>query len=285
MGFLNWMDAGIVLIVLLAGWRGTGAGLFQCLVQIAGLLAGLIAASRFYPSGGKLLAEYGPLAQNAADLASFVFLFVCTAAAVMILGGMIALPARFRPFKAVNRIGGGIAGLATGALFLSMILVLCTSFPLFFSWREHLAQSRLAPAMIRSLHNLHENVETTFHLKIPRLAFYPEQPAGFSGPGLPRTEFKFIDFSRLDGAICIACGGKVEFLGYLANGYGSLSPKFSCGSCGRTSDGCQTYEGYHLMYDQCLAALGRLGYRFDCGVWPNGSYFRPAGPCPVCGAD
>jgi hypothetical protein len=78
---------------------------------------------------------------------------------------------------------------------------------------------------------------------------------------------------------CAACGGRVQFLGF-GNQPQPRVPLFRCAACGRRSDGCQTFEGHHLIYGGCL---------FDenvssrCGYW-HGDWVRPRGVCPICHA-
>ena len=78
---------------------------------------------------------------------------------------------------------------------------------------------------------------------------------------------------------CVVCGGKVE---YRAFGHEPRPrrPLFECEGCGRRSDGCQTFEGHHLLYEGCALA-DRVPTR--CGHWLC-EWARPGGGCPVCGA-
>ena len=78
---------------------------------------------------------------------------------------------------------------------------------------------------------------------------------------------------------CVACGGRVR---YRAFGHEPQPrrPLFECLSCGRRSDGCQTFEGHHLLYGAC-ALEDRAPVR--CGHWFC-QWARTGGTCPVCGA-
>jgi len=96
-------------------------------------------------------------------------------------------------------------------------------------------------------------------------------------------QFIRINFTRMDGAMCINCRSPVEFQGYQFSRGTLMSPKFRCPNCGRASDGCQTFEGFHEIYGTCPTTLAADGLQFDCGVWTNGWWTVPQGPCPVCG--
>lgn len=172
-----------------------------------------------------------------------------------------------------------------GAAITGALLILLTAFPLYPGFLEQAEQSYLAPPIIDSTHNLYQKSIDLLPIDLPDLAYYPEQLADYIDPlqtQLRQGEAQ-IDFKALDGATCFVCYESVEFLGFLSNQQGSISPKFKCSDCGRTSDGCQTFQGHHAMYHECPVILGRRGYRFDCGIWSNGNYHRPTGTCPVCG--
>jgi hypothetical protein len=94
---------------------------------------------------------------------------------------------------------------------------------------------------------------------------------------------KRINYSRLNGSTCIECGAAVRFVGYYRRFEVAVSPKFVCPVCGRRSDGCQTFQGFHKMYGRCpVDASAELG-PIDCGVWPNDRPVYPKGVCPICG--
>ncbi|MCM8764718.1 MAG: hypothetical protein NC830_05115, partial [Candidatus Omnitrophica bacterium] len=88
-------------------------------------------------------------------------------------------------------------------------------------------------------------------------------------------------FTKFEGYTCINCGGKVKFEGYFSKYGAGIVPKFVCEKCGRVSDGCQTYEGYHKLYNACPVELARQGVKFDCGSWLNRTWITPTGPCPI----
>ena len=283
MGVFTWLDAVIAVFFLLALLRGVRAGLIRSFFSILSIAAGIGAAAGYYAALSTLLLKYAAMPIYLADLLSFALIFLAAAAAVTGIGALFATVTRFRVIRVADRIGGAAAGLLIGIAVAGIILVLLSSFPLLASFQDRVDESRLAPALVESGRGLYDNAAALLPVALPDLAFHPEQlleqlqPAGRQ-PGPAR-----IDFRQLDGATCFVCGDSVAFEGYLANSLGSLSPKFTCAGCGRTSDGCQTFEGHHLMYGQCPVVLGRRGYRFDCGIWSNASYHRPAGTCPVCG--
>ncbi len=270
------MDSIIIILILLATLNGAGIGLIGGTFEILSLIAGLIMASKYYFSLGNFLANLLPIPKDIANILGFGLLFILTRELISSFGGLIKLPTRNRLVKLVNRVGGGLVGLLSGMVAVGLILVLLTAFPLNTGLTTQIKQSHLGPKMIDAMTEFYAKAEATLPLKIPKLAFYPEKLS-------IKDNLRTVDFGALDGATCIACGEGVKFLGYFENNFGSTSPKFVCTGCGRVSDGCQTFEGHHMMYGRCPAALGRQGYRFDCGMWKNGNFVKPEGICPVCG--
>lgn len=278
------IDLLIVFLALVSLCAGLRAGLIRSCIHAAALVAGLLAATRFYTRGSDLLGARCGLPAGWADLVSLLLILILAGAPISLLGIRATARLRSRRFRVADRIGGAAAGLALGLMITGALLAMFNASPPGNSVRERLGSSQLAPHLAGSSAALLHRIEEAAPLRIPRLALHPQDPARFPWGETLAGDFRLIDFRTLDGATCFACQGKVVFRGYLINSHGSVSPKFVCTGCGRTSDGCQTYEGYHLLYGSCPAVLGREGYRFDCGIWSNGDYRRPVGRCPVCGA-
>jgi hypothetical protein len=85
-------------------------------------------------------------------------------------------------------------------------------------------------------------------------------------------------FGEQGGWTCVACRGRVEYKGF-GHEPRPRVPLFECQRCGRRSDGCQTFEGHHVLYGYC-ALEDRVNSR--CGHWLC-SWERARGECPVCG--
>ena len=172
-----------------------------------------------------------------------------------------------------------------GVLLVGVLLLAMTAFPLFGTFPDYVEQSFMAQPIMDTVVMVYKTLAADLSLDLPMLKIHPEELGAYFSSVSTNSDYQHVNFRLLDESTCFVCGGEVDFLGYLDNGNGSVSPKFICTSCGRTSDGCQTYEGYHVMYEKCPVALGNQGYRFDCGVWSNNSYHRPGGPCTVCGTE
>ncbi len=284
----NWLDIIIGIFLIISLIQGLRAGLIKSVFTIAGIAAGLIIAAGYYVEGSSLLLSYIELPQFLADTVSFITIFSVTFTLIHLAGSLFSVITRFSLIRVVDRIGGSLTGLLIGLAVIGVILIMLTAFPIFDGFQDYIEESYLAPPLIESTEIIYDDLSDLLSIDLPRLAFYPEELNNYFSsletldhPG----EHHNVNFRELDGSTCFVCDAPVEFIGFLDNQVESTSPKFVCTECGRTSDGCQTFEGYHEMYDQCPVKLGNQGYRFDCGIWTNHSYHRPTGPCPVCGIE
>ncbi len=286
---LNWLDYVIAFILIVSLMQGIRVGLINSAFKVIGIIAGITAAIMFYVKGSSLLLEYVALPQIIADVISFILIFSTVVITIIFLGYFFATITQIRLFKAADKIGGSVLGAVIGITVIGVILIFLTAFPLFSGLQDHVEESQLASPVMETTENIYDAVANFLPIDLPHLAVYPEELSNYFGSAALELEnyssHHNVDFEALDGSTCFVCEGPVEFLGFLNNEHGSRSPKFTCSDCGRTSDGCQTYEGYHEMYEQCPVELGKIGYRFDCGIWTNHSYHRPTGPCAYCGEE
>lgn len=280
---MNWIDLGIILIIILLVLDGFRAGLIHKTAQVIGVVLGLLVSAAYYTLVGNFLIEQFNIPSGVADAISFLVVFFAVFTVVVCAGSLIGVITRLKLLRVFDRAGGAVLGFLLGIFISGVVLLIATTFPVVSSYNVPVEESRYGADTIRMVEGVYELAESSLSLDIPRLAFNPEDLSLLLEEGGKVPDFRLINFSQLEGATCIACGGSAEFLGYLRTEKGVVTPKLVCRDCGRTSEGCQTYEGHHLLYDRCPAVLGRMGYRTDCGMWPNGDYVRVTGTCPQCG--
>ena len=118
-------------------------------------------------------------------------------------------------------------------------------------------------------------------IPLPKMIYLPQSYT--EEFNLNNREIRFLNtrFSEFEGFTCMECGGRVRFEGYFPRVGAAMVPKLTCASCERTSDGCQTYEGFHELYGGCPIDAARQEVRFDCGRWQNYKLISPRGPCPL----
>jgi len=280
---LNWTDWMILAIILCSAGLGALVGFIFSVVHLLGWFFGLMVAFQGYALVADIVLQWIPLPTTLADILSFLLLFLSVYGLILMVGSLASLLNRFRVVKILDRIGGGMIGLTAGLVVSGALLLLLSSFPLVPGWGEEVEGGLLAPEFQETTDHWYQRLGGHIPMEFPDMAFYPEETLPvYPEEGPDVSESSSIDFEALDSSTCIACEGEVEFLGYQTNRYENQSPKFACQDCGRTSDGCQTFEGHHQMYQRCPEELGRQGYRTDCGIWSNENFIRPTKPCPVC---
>lgn len=265
------VDCLILLVVGLATFVEVRRGLFFALSDILRIFLALVLGFGAYSLAHRLTGSYA---------AGFVALGITAFAMVMLIPFAVYRskldPSWGRTVPA--RVAAGIIGAAIGLAIAVTFAPIANQSP------------RLQPAMGRSLF-------ARPILDVSPFFYYVADALSLDIPMLNRRAVRFddegedekatlverINYSRLAGSTCIECGAPVNFTGYRRRFEVSVSPRFVCPVCGRTSDGCQTFEGFHRMYGRCPVVVSAELGPIDCGVWPNDRPVYPRGPCPVDG--
>jgi uncharacterized membrane protein required for colicin V production len=276
---MNQVDLFILVVVAVCALSGARRGLIDSVGDLVAIILALAVGSLAYPLVDVPLRWALGLPPAASGPLGFIVVAVATLALVGL--GWSRLAARIALSRRTSRTGGAALGAVTG-LLLAAVLVLASG--LIPGTAGSVAQSALAPRITVVVPRLYQTMES-LGLPLPRLVLLPadyRQELQASRTGL---RFMRLNFTRLDGSMCIYCRSEVEFVGYRFSRGTLISPFFRCPHCGRTSDGCQTFEGFHAIYGECPVTLAEEGLQFDCGVWTNGWWTSPHGPCPVCGRE
>jgi len=276
---MNQVDFFICVVVGACAVSGARRGFLSAAGDIASLLLGLILGSLIYPIAAapiKALTGASPAISGALGFVVVSVLIVAGAS-----WGVSLLSSRFHLRKALDRAGGATFGAAFGVFFAAILVLGSALLP---GTARPVSESGLAGGITGLVPRLHEDLESV-GIPLPKLVQLPtdyrEEIEGLN----QGRQFIRINFSRLDGATCIHCGSPVVFEGYQFSHGTLMSPRFRCPNCGRTSDGCQTFEGFHEIYGVCPTVLAQDGVQFDCGVWTNGWWTVPHGRCPICGRE
>jgi hypothetical protein len=265
------IDGLIALFVGLGTYAEAKRGLFLAFTDIVriviGLVLGFAAFSILYRLSGSYTSGFVGF-----GVAALIGVF-----GVRVLLHLLRLDPEWGK-KLAARIGGGILGLLLGCLISAVLVPVIGR----GGWgREAVQRSTLARPFVETapaLYYIADAVDLDFPvLNAGAIRFEDEgqtEQAALVGR---------INYSRLDGSTCIECGARVHFDGYFRRVGVSVSPRFTCPQCGRTSDGCQTFEGFHRMYGRCPVDVAAELGPIDCGVWPNDRPVYPNGICPVDG--
>jgi len=276
---MNQVDLLIIAVVGVCALSGARRGLISSAGDIISLALGMILGSIAYPLA------VGPvrwlIGTQEAMTSALAFVLVSAATVALASWGFSALADRFDLEKRMSRAAGAGFGAVLGVFFAAILVMASAFLP---GAQAAVERSPLAGAIVRIIPRLHENLESV-GLPLPKLVQLPtDYRDELSGMNQGR-QFLRINFTRLDGAMCIHCRTATNFEGYQFVRGTLMSPRYRCPNCGRTSDGCQTFEGFHEIYGECPAKLAGEGLQFDCGVWTNGWWTTPNGPCPICGRE
>ncbi len=150
---MTLFDLILLLIVFGFVWFGFWYGLIHTLGGIISLILGVIFASRWYPAVAlKILPIFGDNI-NLARLVAFIIIFIVARFIVFLLFRALNRVIDFLSFipflKTINRLAGAALGFIEGALIIGLILYFSTKFPLGANWIQLLANSNVAPLLIK----------------------------------------------------------------------------------------------------------------------------------------
>ena len=275
---VNQVDALVLVVILACAVSGARRGLVGAGGDVVAIGLGLALASLAYPVVAVPLRWIG-LPPPFCDVLGFLLFAV---GIVFLVGwGASVLAENWEPSRRVDRVGGAGFGIAVG-LLLSSVLLLVSG--VVTRTAEPIQNSLLGPKITSLVPHFHEAMER-IGLPLPKLVALPNDYREELSGMRQGLQFLRLNATKLDGATCIHCRTPVKFEGYKFSRGTLMSPKFRCPQCGRTSDGCQTFEGFHTIYGTCPTDLAQEGVQFDCGVWTNGWFTEPHGKCPVCGKE
>ncbi|UCH33779.1 MAG: CvpA family protein [Armatimonadota bacterium] len=274
---MNQVDLFIIVVLGFNIYYGATRGALRGLGDMAALFAALGLGSLVYFAPAAILGAVLGWAPVLCDLAGFIISAVAIAVGTGYLFGHIAERRKLPPLA--DHVGGGAAGTVIGAVLASLLLLLSgtitgTTRPIDRSW--------LAKPLLQVVPAMHLAMDRV-GLPIPKLVLLPpryEQELGGMRYG---PQFMRLNFARLENSTCIKCRGRLRFVGYKRVFGSRLAPKLVCRRCARTTDGCQSFEGMHVIYDECPVLVARRGVKLNCGVWPNPDAVYPRGRCPVDG--
>ena len=161
----SWTDIIIVLILILAIWRGWVNGFIYELAVLCAFFTGLYAAFKFaWFAREKISDWFNVTYQNAAEISFFV-MFVVVFIAVILLGKLFSSLVNVTPLGIFNRILGALFGLMRYALVLSLALWFMGEIvPNQDLQKSKLAPplAKIAPAVLPVLNKIHKEIKISF---------------------------------------------------------------------------------------------------------------------------
>lgn len=267
MTWIDWMIGGVFGYFIFQGYR---KGFMQQFFDLLGGVLALILAFYFYPRVGNFLMTYLHFSEQLCQIIGFVLIVVLIAGAVSYIGRQWKSSKKNDPITLIDSGIGALFGGCKAAIIAIIVLLTLMALPWEFI-KSPLETSSFANDLLRLAPLFYVIQDRSLPGEMPRLIVSPE--------GL---QLRKLNGRELAGAKCIACGHKVEYRGLVRTGLSSY-PQVYCPNCRRVSDGCLTFEGYHMIHGVCpYDRLGSVGV-IDCKVWPNPEPTTVKGKCPVCG--
>jgi len=267
---LTFLDWAIIISLLIFTYRGFRHGFVQQLLGMLGSVVAVVAAFYFYEKLGTILADWLHISQNLAGILGFILILIGISAAVGLSGKKWKKVTDNSSLSTLDGIIGAVFGAFKVLIVWVLILLVLSSLPWEFV-QTPLLESTLARDVLKLAPCFYFLQERALPADVPRLYLTPE--------GIQFRKVKYVD---LDGSTCIACGGEVRYLGMAKQGL-FYFPLFECTVCGRRSDGCQTFEGFHLFYGRCPWDARTFPNGTKCEIWNGQTPVFPATICPVCG--
>jgi membrane protein required for colicin V production len=145
---MPWFDIGMMIALILSGVWGCFRGLVRALLSLVGLAAASVLAVRGYPAIAPQLAPF-ITALWVRQAIGFVLIFLAVMAVTMVCSTLLRLILRAVGLSLLDRLLGGLFGLATVVLVASVLLMMADQF--FPTVRPQLEkESVLAPLLLRN---------------------------------------------------------------------------------------------------------------------------------------
>jgi len=144
---MSTLDTLLIVIILLCGILGLYWGLIRQVLSVAGLIAGLVLASRY----GERVADWlSSFITNATmvQVLGFLFVLIAVSSAVSLLATLLRRFVGLLFLGWLDHLLGGVLGLIQGMLICTVVLIVAAVFPT-EAFGNALADSRVAPQLVR----------------------------------------------------------------------------------------------------------------------------------------
>jgi membrane protein required for colicin V production len=140
---MNIIDLALIVIILLSGLLGIYWGIIRQVISLAGVIAGIVVASRY---GGEVAIALASFISDTslAAVAGFVIVLVVVSGIAGVIGTLLHRFAGLLFLGWLDHLAGGVIGVLQGALVGTALVLFATIFP-HPGWSSMLAESRVAP--------------------------------------------------------------------------------------------------------------------------------------------
>jgi len=140
---MSWLDIVIIVVVGSAAFWGLRIGIIKAILSLAGLVAGVILAGRYYIPLSEQLA-FIPQA-SIAKIVAFAIILIGIVVIAGVLANLLKWIVSVMMLGWINRLGGAVFGLVLGAIFCSALLAIWGKF---LGIEGAIAESGLAPVLL-----------------------------------------------------------------------------------------------------------------------------------------
>lgn len=121
---MNWLDLGLIVLLVLAFFSGAKKGLFVALASLIGLIAGIYCALYFSDFAADYLMSWFEWDSGTTNVVAFGVTFLAVLILVSILGKIVTHIADLAFLGAVNKLLGGVFEVVAMAFIVSVIFMM-----------------------------------------------------------------------------------------------------------------------------------------------------------------
>jgi membrane protein required for colicin V production len=151
---VHWFDIGLTIALILSGIWGYLRGLVRAILSLIGLAAASVLAVRGYPDIAELLTLLIATLWVRQAI-GFALIFLAVVAVAMVCGALLRFAIRVAGLSLMDRLLGGLFGLAKVILVASVLLMMADRFfPSVRTQLEANPPSVFAPLLLRNAESL-----------------------------------------------------------------------------------------------------------------------------------
>jgi membrane protein required for colicin V production len=145
---MNLIDILVWAILVVFIVKGFLKGLVREVCSLVGLVMGIWAACKYYPSLSAAIRLYIHIPYSVSSTISFALIFLVIGLLFFFLGHLLTVIFKIGLLGGVNRVGGVLFGLIQGALVLSIMLYFGTTRPMPSKLKSQLESSKTSRPFI-----------------------------------------------------------------------------------------------------------------------------------------
>lgn len=165
---MSTLDTFLIVVIVLCGILGIYWGFIRQVLSVAGLIAGLVLASRYGERVADWLSSF-ITNETVVQALGFLFVLIAVSAIVSLLATLLRRFVGLLFLGWLDHLIGGVLGLVQGMLLCTVLLLVAAVFPTAV-FANALADSRVAPQLMRVIGSMILIfLPAPFHLAIQRL--------------------------------------------------------------------------------------------------------------------